>query len=69
MKVKIKSNPGSNDFPELKPLPTIGEVCECSEATGTRLVKRGLAEAIQAEVKPEVKTAPGPAKAPPKTER
>lgn len=74
MRLKIKSNPGSNDFPSLKPLPVIGDVREFPEPDATRLLKMGLADVVEelkavrptpfiAEAKPaELKAVPPAAK-------
>lgn len=49
MKLKIVSNPGSNDFPGLKPLPMTGEVVEFSEDIAEKLKAMGLAVEVPAE--------------------
>lgn len=58
MRLKIKSNPGSNDFPELKPLPVVGDERDFDQVTSAKLLKLGLAEVV--EVAEPIKAVPSP---------
>lgn len=62
MNLKITSNPGRNDFPELKPLPVVGDVCDFDQATSVRLLKMGLAVEVT-QAKPSDVPLPKPAEA------
>ena len=65
MRLKIKVNPGTNDFPELKSnLPQIGDVREFDQAVAERLLSMGLADVIPRETVRAIPKEPsiGPAK-------
>lgn len=73
MKVRIKSNPGTDQFPELKDdLPVVGDVRTVADDLGEKLVRLGLAEAIaetmKAIPKEALKAVPPEPKAKPKND-
>lgn len=57
MKVRILTNPGTRDFPDLG-LPQVGDELEVSDHLGERLVANGVAVCLEPEPQQAIQAVP-----------